>query len=188
MLHLVPPPELHIMLGVTNELLDKLNAAWGDDKAYKWAHAAGICRQQYHGGCLEGPACVRLLLKAKELKAELPTKLQGYASALTALDAVRHACFGQHLVSDFSLKIAQLESCCSKLKLVPTPKMHVLFHHVPAFCDRFCAGLGSFSEQAVESAHSDFRSTWQRFQRPLGHSQYADCLLRAVVSYNSSHI
>uniref|UniRef100_A0A1I8HHF9 DNA helicase n=1 Tax=Macrostomum lignano TaxID=282301 RepID=A0A1I8HHF9_9PLAT len=172
--------KLHIMLGVTNKLLDQLNSAWGDDKAYKWAHSAGICREQYHGGCLEGPACVRLLLKAQELKSNLPSRLQGYASALMAFDAVRQACFGQQLMSDFCQKIAQLESCCAELKLVPTPKMHALFHHVPEFCERFNSGLGTFSEQAVESAHSDFRSTWQRFRRPLGHVQYAECLLRAV--------
>uniref|UniRef100_A0A1I8JNY6 Protein kinase domain-containing protein n=1 Tax=Macrostomum lignano TaxID=282301 RepID=A0A1I8JNY6_9PLAT len=69
----------------------------------------------------------------------------GYASALMAFDAVRQACFGQQLMSDFCQKIAQLESCCAELKLVPTPKMHALFHHVPEFCERFNSGLGTFS-------------------------------------------
>uniref|UniRef100_A0A1I8HAM9 CCHC-type domain-containing protein n=1 Tax=Macrostomum lignano TaxID=282301 RepID=A0A1I8HAM9_9PLAT len=143
LLDVVPPPELHMMLGIL-----------GGNKAYEWAYEAGICRQQYHGGCLEGPACKKLLLKASELWSVLPPHLKLYATALQDFNAVREACFGQSLAADYSLYIARFQTTCRYLELSVTPKMHALFDHVPAFCGKYGKGLGSFSEQAVESAHT----------------------------------
>ncbi|PAA83701.1 hypothetical protein BOX15_Mlig016295g3 [Macrostomum lignano] len=188
LLDVVPPPELHMMLGIVNRLLDALNASWGGNKAYEWAYEAGICRQQYHGGCLEGPACKKLLLKASELWSVLPPHLKLYATALQDFNAVREACFGQSLAADYSLYIARFQTTCRYLELSVTPKMHALFDHVPAFCGKYGKGLGSFSEQAVESAHSDFEATWQRYKRPLNHPQYSTCLLQSIINYNSFHI
>ncbi|PAA77883.1 hypothetical protein BOX15_Mlig011119g7 [Macrostomum lignano] len=188
LIELVPPPELHIMLGIVNRLLDELNNRWGNDMAYKWAHGAGICRQQYHGGCLEGPACKKLLLKAGELWNILPAHLKMFAVALQDFNAIRLACFGQTLANDFALHIARFQTTCQFLQLNVTPKMHALFHHVPTFCSKSGKALGSFSEQTVESAHSDFEATWQRYRRPFNHPQYAANLLQAVVNYNSFHI
>jgi hypothetical protein len=188
LLKVVPPPELHIMLGVVNRIFDELNAAWGEDNAYKWGHSVHVCRKLYHGGCLEGPACRRLLQKAHELRRDVPPRLRIYADALKDFDAVRLACFGQDLSPDFEDKITRLELSCRRLQLRTTPKMHVLFHHVPAFCNGVGKGLGSFSEQATESAHADFRQTRERYQRPQGHPQYSEGLLLAVINYNSFHL
>jgi hypothetical protein len=188
LIDLVPPPELHIMLGVVNKIFDELNTRWGENRAYSWAHDACIVRDQYHGGCLEGPACKKLLQKAEELRNILPRRLRRYASALKEFDLVRLACFGDSLNSDFETRIHQFKATYTGLGLSVTPKLHVLFHHVPEFCSRRDKGLGSFSEQATESAHSDFRTTWQRYQRPLNHPQYRGNLLQAVVNYNSFHI
>uniref|UniRef100_A0A1I8I002 PPM-type phosphatase domain-containing protein n=1 Tax=Macrostomum lignano TaxID=282301 RepID=A0A1I8I002_9PLAT len=124
LLDVVPPPELHMMLGI------------GSNKAYEWAYEAGICRQQYHGGCLEGPACKKLLLKASELWSVLPPHLKLYATALQDFNAVREACFGQSLAADYSLYIARFQTTCRYLELSVTPKMHTLFDHVPAFCGK----------------------------------------------------
>ena len=35
-LDLIPPPELHLMLGVVNKIFDSLNEKWGEDRAYQW--------------------------------------------------------------------------------------------------------------------------------------------------------
>jgi hypothetical protein len=57
----IPPPELHIMLGVTNKIFDELNCKWEENKAYKWAEKRSIVRAHYHGGCLDGNSCKKLL-------------------------------------------------------------------------------------------------------------------------------
>ena len=66
-LDLVPPPELHLLLGSTNRIFDALNAAWGEDKAFKWAIRKNIVRSAYRGGSMEGPSCKKVLEKALTL-------------------------------------------------------------------------------------------------------------------------
>ena len=188
LLDLVPPPELHIMLGVVNKLLDELNTLWGNNRAYAWSHAKLICRENYHGGTLEGNACVKLLQKAPELVRDLPNHLKDFAWALNAFDLVRKSCFGQELHPDYKEKISKFQERYIALNISVTPKLHVLFSHVPEFCQKVGKGLGSFSEQASESVHSDFNLTWQRYRRQMNHPQYQDCFLRAVVDYNSFHV
>ena len=63
-----------------------------------------------------------------------------------------------------------------------TPKVHAVIFHIVEFCERVDTGLGRFSEQASESVHHNFRTTWQRFK------DYGQCLLRAVNSFNTDHI
>lgn len=118
----------------------------------------------------------------------LPAHLKMFAVALQDFNAIRLACFGQTLANDFALHIARFQTTCQFLQLNVTPKMHALFHHVPTFCSKSGKALGSFSEQTVESAHSDFEATWQRYRRPFNHPQYAASLLQAVVNYNLFHI
>ena len=66
-LDIIPPPELHLMLGTVNRIFDALNSAWGDDNAYKWASKNNITQVGYHGGCLEGNKCSLLLKKVPDL-------------------------------------------------------------------------------------------------------------------------
>lgn len=42
------------------------------------------------------------------------------------------------------------------LKINYTPKVHAVFFHVIDFCSKTQKGLSFFSEQAIESVHSDF--------------------------------
>ena len=42
--------------------------------------------------------------------------------------------------------------------------MHCVFFHVSDFCINSSRGLGFFSEQAMESVHSDFSKTWEKFK------------------------
>ena len=49
-LELVPPPELHLLLGVVNHVFDSLNKLWKGDKAFNWAkekcHSTSTREQQ----------------------------------------------------------------------------------------------------------------------------------------------
>ncbi|PAA90668.1 hypothetical protein BOX15_Mlig012066g1 [Macrostomum lignano] len=187
-LMLLPPPELHLLLGVSNRLLDKLNEAWGANRAFEWAHQHGIIRADYRGGMMEGNACRQLLRKSPQLHADLPPPLQPYGACLMAFDRLVSSAFGTELAADFEEAIENFRLAYMSLSLPVTPKVHVVFCHVGEFCRRTGQALGSCSEQAVESVHSDFAKTWSRYSLPAHHAEFGQNLLRAVVAYNSHHI
>ena len=60
-LNLIPPCELHLMLGTCNKIVDALNKKLGDDKLSEWIHSNAIVRYNYFGGSLEGNKCKSLL-------------------------------------------------------------------------------------------------------------------------------
>ena len=186
-LSIIPPPELHLMLGAVNKIFEELNKAWGDNKGTTFASRHNICRTDYFGGGYEGNQCKEILKKVDLLAQELPPALQKFAEALRSFDAVRKSCFGEHLSSTFMSDIELFRSAYMKLQISVTPKIHAIIDHVPEFCQLKKVGLGKFSEQASESVHSDFQKTWQRFAVPLSHEQVAKRLLQAVIKYNSLH-
>ena len=62
---------------------------------------------------------------------------------------------------------------------------------MPNFIEKHGRSLGWYSEQALESTHFDFlRNCWEKqgYKRPLGHPDYAQKLLRAVIVYSSKKI
>ncbi|PAA58256.1 hypothetical protein BOX15_Mlig012838g9 [Macrostomum lignano] len=187
-LMLLPPPELHLLLGISNKLLDSLNEAWGEDRGFAWLQSHGIVRAGYRGGTMEGNACRKLLLMAEVLLEDVPHELQPFAQCLICFNSVVNGAFGQELVPDFGERIENFGAAYLALGLTVTPKVHVLLCHVSDFCHRTGRALGTCSEQAVESAHSDFQRTWQRYRLPADHPQFGNRLLQATVAYNSWHI
>ncbi len=187
-LDVIPPPELHLMLGAVNRIFDALNSAWGDDNAYKWASKNNITQIGYHGGCLEGNKCSLLLKKMPDLVHCVPDQLKKFAWALHYFDKMKKACFSAKLMSNYSEKKEKFQKSCMDLGIPVTPKIHVICSHVKEFCDRKGHGLELYSEQASESVHHDFQKTWERFKVPEGHDSLEPWLLRAVTEYNSFHL
>ena len=77
------------------------------------------------------------------------------------------------------------------LSISVTPKVHILFKHVPDFCKKHGRSLGWYSEQALESCHHDFlRNCWEKqgYKRSIGHPDYAKNLTAAVISYSSKRV
>ena len=188
LIDILPPPELHIMLGAANKLFDELNIRWGGNLAYKWGVAHNICRADYHGGMLEGNDCKRLLQKAHLLYEHLPQNLKNFALALQKLDLVRTSCFGKTLDPNFISYINSFKEIFMSLEINITPKLHILFEHVPMFCQRKNQGLGIYSEQASESVHHDFNETWTRYKSRENTESYENRFKRAVINYNSFHV
>ncbi len=81
LLEVIPPPELHILLGVTNKIVDELNAAWRDNLACKWAYWSNIVRSNYHGSRM----CSQLLKKALLHYRDLPDHLKSFSVVLDQL-------------------------------------------------------------------------------------------------------
>lgn len=62
-LQIIPPPELHLLLGVVNTLFDKLLAEFEDD-ATKWARLCNVQREITYGNSgFNGNSCKKLLKK-----------------------------------------------------------------------------------------------------------------------------
>ena len=182
LLDLIPPPELHLMLGTVNKIFDELNTSWGENKAFKFAADQHIMRAGYQGGGMEGNQCKMLLNKIDSLQKLLPAELVKFADTLQKFNAVRLACFGEHLLPTFKEDIQQFQVAYTSLWISVTPKVHAIFHHVSEFCQARGVGLGRFSEQASESVHSDFAKTWQRYVVPHSHAKFGQHLLQAVQS------
>ena len=190
LLEIIPPPELHLMLGTVGHLFSKINEMWGDNQGIDWALDHYIHLAPYRGGSLEGPQCKALLQDERlaDLKLSVPENLEKFVEVLHQFNLVRESCFGQDLAFNYKSQIEQFEIAYKKLGISVTPKIHCIFVHVPQFCDLKGVGLGFYSEQASESVHYDFKQTWNNYKVKENHPDFAKNLLKAVLKYNALHI
>ena len=201
-LDLVPPMELHLMLGIVNGLYDHLDKQLMENKcsitATDLSTDLGLKRFQYHGGQFNGNQCKKLLGNISKLKDNL-VKAGAYSvgepvlKALEYFNMVVDSCFGQELKSDYQVHIAKFADSFLALGKNVTPKVHAVFLHVPQFLQRhkeLQRGLGYWSEQASESVHSDFANLWihSSYKRASIHKEYNTKLLKCVIAYNSRHL
>lgn len=81
LLDLMPPPELHLLIGPVTTLLDALKNVW--PKADEWANRCNVERQAYHGGVLNGNGCLRLLKHVHLLEEmEAPKRTSTFSAVL----------------------------------------------------------------------------------------------------------
>lgn len=182
----IPPPELHLMLGVVNKLYDHMLLEFEED-SIKWAKLCNVERKTTHGVAFAGNACKTLLNKVDVLRSFCNIGCLKYVRCFQDFQVV-DTCFSITLKENFEINIQKFRASYLDLKISVTPKVHAVFFHVSHFCNLTNKGLGLYSEQAVESAHHDFNITWQKYKVSNEHPQYAARLLRAVCEYNSQHI
>lgn len=187
---LVPPPELHLMLGPVNTMYDELVKVWPN--AEEWSKRLHIKREQYHGGQFNGNDSRKLLKNLSVLKEIAPTpslKVQNVIKAFDAFNDVVGACYGKNLQKGYESKIKLFQQAYQKLQINVTPKVHAVFYHIPEFCKIVKMGLSPWSEQATESLHHDFSKMWDNFKvRDLDNPKYGARVLEAVIMYNSQHL
>ena len=191
-LDVIPPPELHLLLGIVNHLFVGFKKAW--PMASEWPNLIHLKPVAYHGGqSFNGPDCHKLLQSIDKIEelAHLQNAFQAqpWIHAFRLFKQVVHSCFGMVLEKNFEEKISSFKSACTELPISITPKLHILFHHVKQFIDLENLPLGIFSEQASESVHHHFGTHWsQRYKRDMMQPDYEAHLLQAVIDYNSKHI
>ena len=191
-LDVLAPPELHLLLGIVNHLFRGMKTIW--DAASIWPEKLHISPASYHGGeNFNGPGCHKLLQNIDQLELLVQTsssfQAQPFVQAFRDFRAVVHSCFGMSLGQDFAQLIQTFKESCSHLPVSITPKLHILFFHVPEFIQRRNMPLGIFSEQGSETVHQDFQKFWDtRYKRDMSHPNYADQLLTSIIHYNSKHL
>ena len=183
-LELVPPPELHLLLGPVNTMFNGLESVCPESEA--WLKACHIKRSEYHGGAFEGNECRKLLKKVSLLRSI--TNNTAYCNAFEAFNDVVASCYGSKLDQDYAEKIEKFRKSYLKLRLPVTPKLHAIFYHITDFCSITKRGLAPWSEQCSESIHHDFKTLWEHFKvKDVENPKYGENLLRAVCMYNSLH-
>ncbi len=189
-LDVIPPMELHLLLGIVNHLFKNLSELWPGAK--EWPTLLHIQLQPYHGGHFAGNECHKLLQNIDILQrlAEKACAYQalGFIETLRNFRDVVNACFGSALQRDFKEKIEKFRTSYLFLPITVTPKVHAVFYHVAEFVEKHQTSLGIFSEQATEALHSKFKVHWERYKRIPDHPDYGKQLLNCIVDYNSKHL
>ena len=156
---------------------------------YDWGYDHHIVRQNYHGGCLDGPNIEKLLQNLDSLEQFVDPKFHEYIECMKHFRLVAEACFGaEKLFDNYKDRIDDFEKSYRGLGISITPKVHVIFYEVKIFCDETGKPLGMFSAQPFESCHFDFNPTYKCYKRPENHPQHGPKLKDAAVSYNGDHI
>ena len=210
---LMPPPELHIILGLGNDFFDLLRKRLArpahiqllKDFCVKWC----LERVDYYGsgeadglkGQFAGNGCKTLLdhvdgheglVYFLSKDAEALQLVEPILDAMRAFNVVRKQCFGVILDANYKDSIKTFANLWLKCDRSITLKCHVLFVHVVQFLERKAEnfpgkGLGFWGEQAAESIHSKWATFWERRKVPTGHKDYDKILFWALVEFNATH-
>ena len=186
-IQIVPPPELHLLLGPTNKLYSSLERVWPALEG--WLQSIHIKKTEYHGGQFEGNDCRKILKRINSLEEICPAEFLPFITAFRSFNAVVESCYGYRLADDYRDKIKQFRIDYLKLGISVTPKIHAVFYHIEEFCEYSGMGLGPFSEQTAESLHHEFVKCWENFfVKDFDNPAYPDRFLAAVKVFNSLHL
>lgn len=162
-LDIIPPPELHLMIGVVNTLFNHMLKEFNVD-TLRWENACQVRRETKRGASgFNGNASKRLLDNVDILRSSCSIGCIKYVQALHDFRSVVSACFGMILDSNFVSYINNFKKSYLALNISVTLKVHAVFFHVTQFCSKHNKALGFYSEQAIESTHFEFKSIWDGY-------------------------
>ena len=196
-LHVIPPPELHILMGIVNHIVKHLEGTWPEFE--QWRIKQLITKHGYQGGGYDGNNCRKILRAVKALENALPEGLKQYSTTLEAFQNVVVGCFSESLNANFKTEIEEFKNQFEKLqqftetdlqkKISVTWKIHVLVAHVPYFIENVAAcGLAKYSEQTCEGTHSSMKHVEKRFKVSVANPKHAEKSKRAVSLYSSGNL
>ena len=208
------PPELHLMLGVTDKLKKILETTVfetedeGKDFVDNFLDQQNISRKGYMDSrSLEGNQTRQFLKSTQKLREayEEVEKLQKAEPIINILDIFSEVvgkAFGNKLDSDYKAALQRFSTAYMELNkekpktFTVTPKIHIVMFHVQQYLEmrnmeeeEENRGLGYMSEQAFEAVHSDMKRKWERGSKvSTSHKDFAAKLKKFVVTYNSNNM
>ena len=186
-IEIIPPPELHLLLGPTNKMYSSLEKVW--PALEYWLQSVHIKKTDYHGGQFECNDCRKILKKLDSLEERCPAQFLPFVTAFRSFNDVVNACYGYTLADDYKEVIQKFRLDYLKLGISITPKIHAVFYHIEEFCEISGMGLGPFSEQTSESLHHEFLKCWENFfVKDLDNPAYPEIFLSAVKVFNTLHM
>ena len=186
-----PPPALHLKLSL-NHLLTELSKAW--PPILDWLASKHIVLEPYNGGqTLEGNDCNKVLKNLESLEEVIPATFSSFLETLKAFRDVVDSCFGFLLDPYYKQVLSRFRSQFKRLQeefnVSTTNKIHIICFHVEEFCDLVGRGLGEFSEQETENAHSAFDSMFDRYRvKDIKSPVYMQQYFRAVMNLNTNNL
>ena len=196
--HLVPPPELHLLIGVVSHVGSLLMDLWPDFD--NWLNQKNILQRGYQGRGWDGNNSNTILKNLDSLEVnilERQPELVPFVQCLKDFRQIKWACFGANLEPEYEIAIAKFRDsfiCCKELaellghKLSLTWKLHIVMTHVAPFVKFHNCGLGRYAEQVGEAIHAKFKPTWSRYKRSEGHPLHGDKLLKAVTDFGAKRL
>ena len=195
---LVPPCELHLVLGA-NEVLQHLACEMEDGALTDFLLLElNLEYEPYHGGqSLEGKG-VRKIFKNLNLLSEVLEDQPGlfpFLSFLAAYAAVTESCFGIWRGEDWREDLEHFSFALSFLqesfpRVGETVKWHVIRVHVGEWLGENCGrGLGQISEQEGEDCHGYWLEFWRKYKvKSKQNPRFVINMFRAVTDHNSNNI
>lgn len=168
----------------------------GREKALIWPRKLNLIQKSYHGEVFEGNAC-RTLLKNADLLNDSEIyenvgllQLVPYINVVKAMNKLVDCCFSSTVGDDLEKHVKEFKKMCEATDLSTTLKLHVVFEHITD-CLKYMNknGLGTCSEQAGETIHSEFLIHWNRRKiNSLEDPNYIIKLKKSVVAFSSLNI
>ena len=96
--HLVPPPELHLMMGIVDKIAGFLMKVWPEFES--WLVSKSIIKRGYHGCGWDGQNANKILNNLDQLRNLVLLACPQFlivVECLTKFREVKEACFGLHL-------------------------------------------------------------------------------------------
>ena len=198
--HLIPPPELHILIGITSMFVKILITLWPDFDS--WLKSNYIIYRGYHRTGLDGNNSQRLLDKLDNLEVNLLSAasilpnmifLQPVVSCLRKFSIIKTKGFSMFIGESIAQSVLDFKKAFENLQLHLLEKfnyqlniswkVHILVCHLVPFLQHSQFGLGVYAEQAGESAHHYHYQVWKRYKCRLEHNDYAKQLKKSVIEF-----
>ena len=124
MLHLIPPAELHLLIGPVNTMFKELEELWSEG-ANDWAKRCHAFKEGLHGGEFNGNSCMRLLREEsiKMLESLIPSEHTSYVHAFCTFGKVVESCFGYFVLPSFREDIEDFKESYLRLDISVTVKV-----------------------------------------------------------------
>ena len=199
-------PELHVMLGIVQKILDYIQLLSSTKFIDSIIHKLNIT-ETYHRGKkgLNGNACKKLLenptlitIRSKALPDTCDkVKIAAAAKTLSLFGTMVHSSFGNLVVGDWRQDITNF---CASYRALPgisyPPKFHLVEGHLQQWLERRWSqdksyegfGCGYWSEQPFEALHDKFDQFWTRYKVGREHEDFGKTLRDAVMSWNSRKV
>ena len=112
-IHRVPPPELHLLLGPTQHMIDELSKVWPGVNG--WLATLNVKRTDYFGGAFEGNDIRKIVKCAASLAERCPEEFIKYVHALVSFNEVVKSCYGETLHKNYEKDIQNFKAAYLKL-------------------------------------------------------------------------
>ena len=160
-LNYLPPEPLHHLLGVVNDIMERVLTVQFGQPFQEFRDIYKIKAENMVGGKYNGPNCKKLLGFLDELAAFLGPDAEPVVDYLNAFKAMYDMYVARDLDPSYSVIIqtwrSQFDQMSELFNLSMTNKTHNLYYHLEDYINNTKGTLHMVSGEGVESTHAKYR-------------------------------